>query len=85
VIWSANCQSLETDSVKISYEELRYFMQADNTKQYCDTILPKKDSIIELKEVQIQTLEYKVKKKNFNIFQGAVGGVLLGLLISIVI
>ena len=89
---TANSQSLEKDSVKISYEELRTFLKQDVKARYCDSLLIAKDTIIELQDgvivdqgVQIYDLEKKVKRKNKYIIGGVSAAAGIGFIVGLLI
>ena len=82
--WTANCQIGEkVDSLKISYEELAFFLQADVCCTFNDSIIVFKDSIIASKDgVIVAQKDYIIKsekkrKRNAIIGGGVSGGALI--------
>ena len=89
---TASSQTGEKDSVKISYEELRWFLEADVRATYCDTILPLKDSIIEYKDgvifqknVEIIDLKFRNKQKTKAIIGGTIGAAVVGVIVGLLV
>ncbi len=85
---TVDCQTLETDSVKISYEELRFFLEQDTKAVYCDTLLNQKDSLIN--SLDSTAVKYYVdyqgaKQKNTWIWKGSLIGTFVGFLIGILL
>lgn len=83
-----DCQTLESDSVKISYEELRFFLEQDTKAIYCDTLLLQKDSLIA--NLDSTAVKYYVdyqsaKQKNTWIWKGSLAAAFFGFLIGILV
>lgn len=85
---TVDCQTLETDSVKISYEELRFFLEQDTKAIYCDTLLSQKDSLIAKQDsamVELYLENEKVKEQRKWIWKGSLVGAFFGFLIGILV
>ena len=85
---TVDCQTLERDSVKISYEELRFFLEQDTKAIYCDTLLSQKDSLIAKQDsamVELYLENEKVKEQRKWIWKGSLVGAFFGFLIGILV
>ena len=85
---TVDCQTLEIDSVKISYEELRFFLEQDTKAIYCDTLLSQKDSLIAKQDsamVELYLENEKVKEQRKWIWKGSLVGAFFGFLIGILV
>ena len=89
---TTNCQSLEKDSVKISYEELRTFLIQDKKALYCDTLLTLKDSTIVAQDGVIVDqhriiLDLEVSKDRNRrwMFGLGAGGLIVGVILGLLV
>ena len=85
---TVDCQTLEIDGVKISYEELRFFLEQDTKAIYCDTLLSQKDSLIAKQDsamVELYLENEKVKEQRKWIWKGSLVGAFFGFLIGILV